>query len=234
MTLIRVVDFETTGKEPPAEVCEVGWCDVSADAKAVTGPPQSRLHGVSAMPPEVRAVHHITAAEVAGLPPFDAEAFRQESLAAGVIAFAAHKADFEAQWLVYRDLWLICTYKVALRLWPDAPEYKNATLRYWLEDAGKIAPEPALCMPPHRGGPDAYVTAHILAAAFATGATGKQMVAWSREPALLPSCPIGEHRGKPWSEVPFGFLDWMVRKAANMDDDTRWNAQRELDRRARG
>jgi hypothetical protein len=28
MTVVRVIDFETTGMEPPAEVCEVGICDL--------------------------------------------------------------------------------------------------------------------------------------------------------------------------------------------------------------
>ena len=62
MTIIRVIDFETTGTEPPAQVCEVGFCDLDLDAKAV-GAWQSWLCAVSEMPPEVRAVHHITLAE---------------------------------------------------------------------------------------------------------------------------------------------------------------------------
>ena len=29
-SIIRVVDLETTGKAPPAEVCEIGYCDLDA------------------------------------------------------------------------------------------------------------------------------------------------------------------------------------------------------------
>lgn len=45
--LIRVVDFETTGVAPPAEVIEVGWCDVgpSGEGKIVVGLPEARMHG---------------------------------------------------------------------------------------------------------------------------------------------------------------------------------------------
>lgn len=87
-------------------------------------------------------------------------------------------------------------------------------------------------MPPHRAGPDAYVTAHILKALFAAGATGKDMVAWTKEPRVLPTCPIGaEWRGKKWADVDAGFLRWMLNQAG-MEADLRWNAERELDRRA--
>ena len=46
MTVVRVIDFETTGTEPPeAQVCEVGYCDVEIEA-CVIRPPQSWLCGV--------------------------------------------------------------------------------------------------------------------------------------------------------------------------------------------
>ncbi len=80
MTIIRVIDFETTGTEPPAQVCEVGFCDLDLDAKAV-GAWQSWLCAVSEMPPEVRAVHHITLAECQPHSEFSqaqAEAFMDE------------------------------------------------------------------------------------------------------------------------------------------------------------
>lgn len=233
MPLIRVVDFETSGLEPPAEVCEVGWTDFDTASHAIH-PPQARLCRVSSMPPDVRAVHHISLAETANELPWDSDEFTARSQTEFVVAYAAHMAAFEAQWLDYSRIPLICTYKVALRVWPQAPGHSNGCLRYWLEDEGLIVCDPKLAYPPHRAGPDSYVTANILKAVFAAGIVGKQMLAWSREPALLPSCSIGEHRGKPWADVPWGFLDWVVRKAANMDPDTKWNAQRELDRRKNG
>lgn len=49
-------------------------------------------------------------------------------------------------------------------------------------------------------------------------------------PALLPTCPIGKFRGKPWSEVDGGFLEWMLRQA-DMAADLKWNADREISRR---
>ena len=127
---------------------------------------------------------------------------------------------------------MICTYKAALRAWPDAPSHSNGALRYWLEDQGLIAIDHTLTQPVHRAGPDAYVTAHILLALFNAGHTGLEMIAWTKEPRLLPTCPIGKFRGKPWSEVEAGFLGWMLRQPT-MEPDLKWNAEREIARRQR-
>lgn len=229
--VIRVVDLETTGTEPPAEVVEVGYCDLTnqGDGFWTVGEPVSRLCRVKAIPPETRAVHHISLAETEGCEPFDAVDFVGSS--SHCAAFAAHNMAFEDQWLIADGLLpLICTYKAALRVWPDAPAHNNGALRYWLDDQGAmegLVHETA--MPPHRAGPDAYVTAWILRALLSR-CTGKEMVAWTREPKLLPICPIGKERGKKWADVDGGFLSWMVGNAT-MDADLKWNAQRELDRR---
>ena len=224
MTIIRVIDFETTGTEPPAQVCEVGYCDVDVTTRVIQ-PWKSWLCGVNSMPPDVRAVHHISLAECDGLPPFDPDTCDSDA----VYGFAAHNADFEGKFFQTPKP-MICTYKVALRVWPDAPTHSNGGLRYWLEDQGLVSPDHAMTMPSHRAGPDAYVTAWLLVALLNAGATGKQMIAWTKEPKLMPKCPLGKFRGKPWPEVDAGFLGWMLRQA-DMDADLKWNAQRELLRR---
>jgi exodeoxyribonuclease X len=227
MTVIRVVDFETTGTEPPAEVCEFGICDLHLEEKRIAAP-LSWLCRVKAMPPEVRAIHHIKLAECANQEPFDQGRLPGDGLA----AFAAHNAEFETKFFT-PTLPLICTYKAALRAWPSAPSHSNGALRYWLEDQGRIAPDDDKTQPSHRAGPDAYVTAHILLALFEAGHTGKEMVAWTKEPRLLPTCPIGKFRGKPWPEVEDGFLGWMLRQPT-MEEDLKWNAEREITRRSQG
>ncbi|QDP64422.1 MAG: hypothetical protein Tp156MES38741_13 [Prokaryotic dsDNA virus sp.] len=235
MTVIRVIDFETTGTEPVegAEVCEVGTCDLDLTAGTIHSP-RSWMCGVSKMPPEVRAVHHISLSDCEGWEPFQtAHLFDEKrNASASVDAVAAHNAEFETKYFA-SPVPVICTYKVALRVWPNAPSHSNGALRYWLEEEGKIAPDHALTQPAHRAGPDAYVTAHILKALFDTGLTGKEMVAWTKEPRLLPTCPIGKFRGQPWSEVEAGFLGWMLRQPT-MEADLKWNAEREIERRAKG
>lgn len=229
MTVIRIIDLETTGLEPPeAKVCEVGITDLHLEEKRITGP-RSWLCMVDSMPPEARAVHHISAAECSDQPVFAPEMLEDGT---EIAAFAAHNADFEMKFIP-PPKFMICTWKAALRIWPDAPAHNNGTLRYWLEDQGKLRVDHDITQPAHRAGPDTYVTAHILLALFDAGSTGRQMIGWTREPALLPKCPIGKFRGQPWSEVEGGFLSWMLRQQ-DMEPELKWNAQRELDRRNGG
>jgi exodeoxyribonuclease X len=232
VTVIRVIDFETTGMEPPAEVCEVGICDLHLESKTVH-PPIGWLCAVKSMPPEVRAVHHISMADCEGKRPFAAGNMflpvEGETNVDKIDAIAAHNAEFETKFFVSPKP-VICTYKAALRVWPQAPSHSNGALRYWLEDQGKINLEHGLTQPAHRAPPDAYTTAHILLALFEAGASGYDMVQWTKEPRLLPKCPIGKFRGQPWSEVETGFLDWM-RRQDTMEADLKWNAEREIARR---
>lgn len=232
MTILRVFDFETTGFEPPvAEVCEVGICDLHLEDRSFADP-VSWLCGVKEMPPEVRAVHHISKAECDPFEPFNPDRLSAAMPAKTPDAFVAHNAKFELKFYTPPGP-VICTYKCALRAWPDAPSHSNGALRYWLEDQGKIAPDAALTQPAHRAAPDAYVTANILLALFDTGITGKTMVQWTREPPHMPRCTIGEWRGKSWSEVDAGFLGWMIRNAT-MEEDLKFNARREIERRQKG
>lgn len=227
MAKVRIIDFETTGFEPPtAQVCEVGYCDVDTDTRSVSGGYHSWMCGINTpMPPETRAVHHISAADCDGLPPFDPDTVDAEN----VSVFAAHNAEFEGKFFTFHKH-VICTYKAALRVWPDAPSHSNGVLFYWLLDQGFIKPDLALCQPFHRAGPDAYVTAWLLVALLNAGVTGKQMVAWTKEPKLLPKCTIGKFRGMPWGDVDEGFLTWML-KQIDMDADLKWNAALEIKRR---
>lgn len=228
MTIIRVIDFETTGQEPPAEVCEVGICDLHLEEKRIEEP-RSWLCGVKEMPPEVRAIHHISLAECEGREPYNQEIMMEAAV--GLSAIAAHNLEFEGKFFT-PERPAICTYKAALRVWPDAPSHSNGALRYWLQDQGLVTLDHALTQPAHRAGPDAYVTAHILLALFNAGHTGREMIAWTKEPRLLPTCPIGQQwRGKKWAEIDAGFLNWMLRQDS-MEPDLKWNARRELDRRS--
>lgn len=227
MVNVRVIDFETTGFEPPvAEVCEVGYCDVDTDTRTVSTEPKSLLCGIKGtMPPETRAVHHISASDCDGFPPFDPDTVDADNVA----VFAAHNSEFEGKFFTFHKP-VICTYKAALRVWPDAPSHSNGTLFYWLLDQGLIEPNLSISQPFHRAGPDTYVTAWLLVALLNAGATGKDMVAWTKEPKLLPKCTIGKFRGVAWSEIDAGFLGWML-KQVDMDADLKWNAAREIKRR---
>lgn len=228
--IVRVLDIESTGLNPETDrVIELGWSDYHVQDKTITEPKSILFHAAS-LAPENRAVHHIMPSQLVGRKAFDAEDFNRAL--DGIACLAAHNASFESSFL-HPALPIICTMKVAMHAWPDAPAFGNQVLRYWLEDADRLPGfNYAHAGPAHRAGPDAYVTAHILKALFATGLTGKEMVAISKLPAKLPRCPMGKHKGQAWADVPSGYLQWIM-KADDMGADVQSCAELELARRSR-
>lgn len=234
MTRLRVIDLETTGTEPPAEIIEFGRVDVDiGPAGATVEPPLAWLYRpLRGIPPETMAVHHITDADFGPDTPVCTPEYLHSAVWSGPTpaALVAHSCAFERQFVTEATTgaipW-ICTYKVAMHVWPDAPRHSNQVLRYWRN----LVLDNALAMPPHRAGPDAWVTAHLLAD-LAQYATFDQMVAWTNEPRPMPKLTFGKHRGQTWGEVPTDYLQWMQRQT-DMDTDTVWHATQEMARRAR-
>jgi len=222
---IRVWDLETTGIEATDAVVEVAFVDVG-DRKA--GKVHSWLTdpGIP-IPPLASAIHHIIDDDVAGEPDF---ATRVRSLGNDAVhGHAAHNAAFERMHLTPALIgaapW-ICTYKCALRVWPEAPGQSNQALRYWLNLP--IANRD-YCNQVHRAGPDALVTAHLLVM-LGEKASSREMVRWSAEPALLPKMPFGKHKGEAWSALPDDYLSWIL-KENDMDEAVKFGAGREWRRR---
>lgn len=230
--LLRVVDIETTGQAPPAEIIEFGRVDVRrADSEWQVGRPMARLYRpLNGIPPETMAVHHITEMDMTpDTPVCTADRLRLAVWSGDAPdGLVAHNSSFEQMFIaedVTDALPWICTYKVALHVWSDAPRHSNQVLRYWRN----LVLDPALAMPPHRAGPDAYVTACLLVELL-RHATVDQMVAWTVQPKQLPKLPFGKHRGLTWAEAPLDYLQWMMRQT-DMDQDAVWCAGQEVARR---
>lgn len=241
---IRVFDLETTGLTPDEHApCEIGYADLVAARRDLAGEPCGwRIEGPTSrlcdpgrnIPPESSAIHHIVDAAVAGAMPWrELLIYVAPPAASAARLYAAHNAAFERRWIT-DDLtdgaeW-ICTYKCALRLWPDAPGHANQTLRYWLLlDADPDVDLSAHAMA-HRAGPDALVTAQILRRMLEIpGVSLDQLIAWTHEPALLVKCNIGAWRGRRWAEIDSpGFLSWILDR--DFSDDVRHTARHHLNR----
>lgn len=231
MSTIRVIDLETTGSTVPAHrVCEIGWRDVVLDGGRweVGDGGATLVDPERPMPPVTSAVHHLVDEDVAGAPKWIEVA--PGVLGGDFVALAAHRADFEKRWCVPAFTggtpW-ICTWKGALRVFPDSPSFSNQVLRYWRRPEGLARDEG---LPAHRAGPDAYVTAfHLRDMLNAVGA--EALIAWEREPGLLPRVPRGEHRGVKWTELD---AETLARFANDRDEDWRFSAQAEQARRVGG
>lgn len=228
MTTIRCIDFETTGIPTETDkhaIVEIGWSDLELDdeqsGSRVGGYDWVLCNPGRAIPHEAMAVHHITDEMVK-------TATGSLSILGEPSYFAAHNADYERQFFE-TPIPFICTYKVALRIWPEATSHGLQFLRYHLglPVAGEIAQ-------PHRAGPDAYLCALLLDKIIQTkpNLSFDDMVRWSNGHALLPRCPLFKHKGKKWEDVPFDYLDWIVNKPNDVPADVKANARLELKKRA--
>jgi len=230
MSIIRVVDLETTGFPPDAEVIEIATVDVVARPyhapRIVDESCFALVKPGRAIPPESSAVHHLVDDDLIDCASWD-ETWPLFVCDAPPI-WAAHSAKFERHFIsdemTVGASW-ICTWKCALRLWPEAPSHSNQALRYWLRPPQMDRRRAQLA---HRALPDAYVTAHLLAMMIERSSV-EQLVAWTGEPAVLARIPFGNMRGRPWGEADTSFLHWVL--ARDFDDDVMHTARSELERR---
>lgn len=230
---VRVIDLETAG-DGSHDVCEIGWQDVSVGVDGRWELTEDRgaflVNPGRPISAETMAVHHIRDEDVAGAPYWKDIAPFVLKPEGGALALAAHRAAFEqrhcrprlsggAQW--------ICTWKCALRFWPELPRFSNQMLRYQRKPEGLVH---EIGLPAHRAMPDAYVTAHHLRDML-NETHVDQLLAWSREPGLLPRVPTGPDRGKRWDQLSASAV---FELAASRDVDLRFSAQTELKRRQFG
>lgn len=222
--LIRCVDFETTGvpdldNNERHAICEVGLTDYAGGD--IPDPVAELTNPGRPIPADAMAVHHIRDHHVLDARTPD-RVFMDRLLGnAPPDYFCAHNIDMERSFFSGGEVPWICTFKTALRVWPEAPGHSLQVLRYHLglDDADDFYPD--LAHPPHRAGPDTYVTAHLLRRLL-TLTTIENMVRWSKGPALLSRCYMKKHKGKFWSEVARedpDYLDWIVTKSDITDRD---------------
>lgn len=227
---VRVIDLETAGGGP-YDVCEIGWQDVALGRDGRWRVDDQRgallVNPGRAISADTMAVHHIRDVDVAGAPFWKQIAPSVLRPECGVAALAAHRAGFEMRYctpsLTGGARW-ICTWKCALRMWPDLPRFSNQMLRYQRMPEGLVH---ELYLPAHRAMPDAYVTAHHLRDML-NEAPLDQLLLWSGEPGLLPRVPSGPDRGKDWDQVSEVALHALAR---DRDVDIRFSAETETRRR---
>jgi exodeoxyribonuclease X len=227
---IRVIDLETAGNGA-YDVCEIGWQDVVMEAGGRWHLTDERgavlVNPGRPISADTMAIHHIMDADVADAPFWKDIASSILKVEGGVVALAAHRAAFEQRYCTPRFTggtpW-ICTWKCALRAWPHLPRFSNQMLRYQRMPEGLVQ---EIGLPAHRAMPDAYVTAHHLRDLLNETSAG-QLIAWSKEPGLLPRVPSGPDRGKSWDRLGADALEAF---SSDRDSDIRFSAQTELSRR---
>lgn len=224
---IRCIDIETTGLDPAtAAIVEIASVDVLRDG-GITNIQESLVNPGVPIPAESSAVHHLIDADLQGAPRLDAIIDHYK----GADAYVAHNADFERSFLApyLGDATWICTYKCALRSWPDLLSHGNQALRYHL---GLINPHgiDRKTLLPHRALSDVIVTSAIFIELLKFASWG-ELVQWSGEPALLTILGFGKHRGARFDAVPEDYLRWIAEGQNELRDEVKFSARHWLAKR---
>jgi exodeoxyribonuclease X len=137
--LIRVIDIETTGIDPTTDtIIEIASVDMVRDG-GITNAIDTLVQPGRPIPPGASAVHHIVDEDVQNAPTLAEviDRFR------GAAYYVAHNCEFECSFFAAQGIELgpwICTYKCALRVWPELDGHSN-------QDA--LCPRPGDALPSH-------------------------------------------------------------------------------------
>jgi DNA polymerase-3 subunit epsilon len=134
---LAFIDFETTGLSPDSgdRLIEVGVAVMESASLQIVDRYQSLINPGRSIPYFVTELTGISASDVRGAP--SASSVLQELHSfLGATPLAAHNASFEKRFLdaeysrvgLQRQQELICTMRVARRVYPDAPNHKLGTL----------------------------------------------------------------------------------------------------------
>ena len=231
-TTVRVIDTETAGGRMPDDaVIEIG----SMDLDLVTGEAGNRMEVLvdpegTPISPGARRVHKIADEELEG-----AASFANAVLPfATARTYAAHRASFDKGRLQSPPGTWLCTWKLALRAFPDSPAHGLQSLVRRLG----LKPELPEGSHAHRALYDAVCTVELLRACHAALAPRcdgpadflRRAARVSSEPGLLVRLRFGRHKGMRVREVPTDYLAWMISEA-DMDRDAAFTARHELRRR---
>jgi len=207
-SIARVIDLETTGRPEDRDprICELGFVDVDLTKPdlPVSDGFTTLVDPAQPMPPEVSAIHHLIDEDLEGQPHvLDAWSHLIEGFGDDDVA-VAHNYKFERAFLPLRQRW-ICTYRCAVRAWPDAVSHSNQGLRYLL--GVQIDRERA--QPPHRALPDAYVTAFVLKELLKLRPL-ERLIEVTAEPIIFKRLNFGKHKGSLCKDIPSDYWHWMI------------------------
>lgn len=227
---IHIIDTETTGLDPAADrVIQIAAVELALDVDTKKWIPSrgitSFVNPGRPIPPEATGVHHIIDSDVEGAPTLDQALETVLNPLFMVDVCAAHNAPFDKSFLppLAERRW-IDTLRCSKHVFPDAPNFQNSTLYYFLgfKRPDGIAPHSALF--------DAKITTRILIRLLAER-TLDELLVLSRKAVLLKKVGFGMHFGKLWVDVPVSYLDW-ANGAEGLDPDVKFTVKKELARRA--
>lgn len=237
-----IVDCETTGLDPDKDrVVEV------AAAIYVNGEPvdtfESFVNPGMPIPPQASGLHGIDDDMVADAPDIGTVLQHLDAFA-GPHVVVAHNAKFDRQFLTsLRDREWICSLRLARHVWKSAPDYKNGTLRYWLQIKHPLL----VGTVPHRAAGDVLTTGFVFERALQAAmlempldANIHHLLQFVESPICVTHLHYGRRfSGRALADIDSWYLSWVLRDAAspqeqrrmNVDSDTLAAVTSELERR---
>jgi exodeoxyribonuclease X len=203
-----VVDSETTGVGPNDKAVEVAG--FLCEGTQVLRYYSCLVNPGIPIPHEASEIHHLTDEDVKDSPPI--EDAMMPFFDDDFDFVVAHSAAFDKRFMDFGEAPWACSLKLARAVYPDAPSHRNQFLRYHL-GLPKLVHSYHAQAAAHRALYDAEVTTylfqHLLSKATSDDPIAR-MLKVSNEPQLLKTCKLKKHEGKPWSEVPRDYLNWIL------------------------
>lgn len=246
-TLWLVLDTESTGDDATKHaVMELGWALSDWETTLLCG--GSFVSPGQECTPEARAAHQIWDEDVKDAPFLRdvlqtqlAPQIREE--VDRIAAYVAHNAPFDSAFLpmLNKKPWLD-TLRLAKKLFPGLPSYKNQVLRYRFDLDNKdenLRLIGRAQLQAHRAESDAVVTAallrHLLKQPKAKEfETTTALLNWVNEPFLIETCPFPKHKGKLWlnvAKIDRDYCLWLLKGKEGekpLDDDMQFSIRHAL------
>lgn len=220
MRQVRVADTETTGFDAASNSL-VEFAYVREDFAEWNHSLLKPKHPISF---GAMGTHHITERMVVDAPEADWW-LEQHFPPDEQFGLVFHNASFDTAFLPPHmvDIPVVCTWRCAMSVWPEAESHSNQALRYELgldlgdmpEEAGGEA---------HRALYDAWVTCALYdRLRVETGKTFEELVELTKAPILQKKVRFGKHSGEMWSDVPKDYLRWILKQ--DFDSDVKHTAE---------
>lgn len=202
-------DTETTGFPPGAKVCEFALIEIDADLNVLKTWETLVNPGIP-IPDKISLIHGIYDSDVADASSIE-HIFEHDMPRFENVILIAHNVKFDRPFFApfMGIVGELCTLELARKHLPHAPNHRLGTLRAHLDlkvEAG------------HEAMGDILVVLDLLRHLVPmTGRSLPQMVGASVKPSMLYVMPFGEHKGKPISELPASYREWMLRQDISAD-----------------
>ena len=215
---IRVGDVETTGLDGDARIIELAQVEIDTNFNVI-------CEQDSLIDPEISIPHHVSG--ITGIVDKDVEDSPTieefvEQLSDGWFdgetVLVAHNARFDERFFgpLYDNMVsVVCTLRLARKVYPDLVNHQLATLKY------------ALDLPKHEGHRalnDVLVTVDLLKRiAHDTDCSLEDLIDLSAKPIRVGVMPFGKHKGAPIEAIPPGYRSWLLNSCDNLDPDLEWS-----------